>query len=211
MTAWRPPTPTVALVANGSIVDLNVISQKIHAQGTIVAIDGGLLYCEQMKLTPSLILGDFDSASPALLQKYSTVSQWRNEDQNTTDLEKGLDFLAQFPLEKISVYGALGKRIDHTLTNITLLSRFPGKVLFETEKETLFVIDRKVSLTCYKGQTLSLIALNGNVTGITTSGLKWELENATLNKSFIGISNITSQETVHIAYETGDLLVCINY
>jgi thiamine pyrophosphokinase len=200
---------TIALIADGHLS--NKLASAIRSYPLIVAVDNGLNFCDQFDLKPSLIIGDFDSVSKTLLEKYKSTTQIHDPDCNTTDLEKALNFLQKFHPEKLIVYGATGKRLDHTLTNLCLLSRFCGKVVFETEQETLFCIDKKASLTCSKGQTISLIPLNGEVKGITTRGLKWELENAILSKNFVGISNVAMAENVEIQCAAGDLLVCINH
>ena len=69
------------------------------------------------------------------------------------------------------------------------------------------MIDKSVELACMPGQT-SLLPLNGPATGVTTQGLKWELSEATLDKHFMGISNIALQNKVRIQVAHGNLL-CI--
>ncbi len=198
---------SIALVANGEIEDLDLIASMIRKYPRVVAVDGGLSYCDQMEITPELIIGDFDSASEALREKYHRVKQIHTPDPQKTDLEKALELV---PSQKWHVFGALGKRNDHTLTNIYLLARYPGRLFFETENELLFVIDKECSLSCKVGETLSLIPVGGEAKGITTFGLKWELNKATLSKTFVSISNITTHDRVEITCESGDLLLCLN-
>lgn len=205
----NPKERVVAVVAGGE-VDPPSTAAALSSHATIVAVDGGLIVCDALKITPSLITGDFDTTPPELLQKYGTIPQLHNPDQDKPDLEKALEYLFTFPLEKVIVYGALGKRMDHTLTNICLLSRYPGRVIFETAEETLFVIDGTCRLAVHPGQTLSLIPLNGAATGITTTGLRWELKEKRLDKHFVGISNVCLSEEVTIACANGDLLCCVN-
>ncbi len=197
----------IALVANGEIKDLDLIASIIRKYPRMIAVDGGLGYCDLMGITPELIIGDFDSASKALREKYIQVKQIHTPDPQKTDLEKALELV---PSQKWQVFGALGKRTDHTLTNIYLLARYPGRLFFETEHERLFVIDRECSLSCNEGQILSLIPVSGEAKGVTTSGLKWELKNATLSKTFVSISNITTHDRIEITCESGDLLLCLN-
>jgi thiamine pyrophosphokinase len=91
-----------------------------------------------------------------------------------------------------------------------LLSRYQGELVFESESETLFLLPKHVVLSVNVGQTLSLIPLNGPVSGITTSGLKWELKDRILDKYFVGISNVATKNEVVVSHESGDLLICIN-
>lgn len=197
------------LVANGEPPSPSLLT-SLAQTGKLVAVDGGLIVCDQMHLEPILILGDFDSAPPSLLKKYSHVRQVAMDNQNKSDLEKATESLIQNTDEPLIVCGALGKRIDHTLTNICLLSRYPGKIKFESENERCFALPKSSILTCREGQILSLIPISTQVTGITTLGLKWELKNATLDKHHVSLSNVCEQNKIEITFEEGDLLVCIN-
>jgi thiamine pyrophosphokinase len=193
-----------AIVANGQIDHFDLKPFK-----TIIACDGGLLHLDRLGITPSLIIGDFDSVSQELLDKYSHIKQVHLDDQNYTDLEKTLHYLE--PFDSITVIGALGKRTDHTLTNLILLSQYKGRLFYENEREKLYVLNSEEKVKVKPEQTLSLIPLNGAVSGITTVGLKWELKNGALDKNFVGISNIALQDEVTIRHECGDLLLCLNH
>lgn len=58
------------------------------------------------------------------------------------------------------------------------------------------------------GLTISLIPWHGAAGNIETKGLKWNLDGATLDNSFIGISNIALANRVEIKIGKGQLL-CI--
>src|ERR1700761_6483608 len=64
---------SVALVANGVIYDYPLIAQLISKYDRVIAVDGGLFYCQQMRIAPDLLIGDFDSVTPELLEQYATV------------------------------------------------------------------------------------------------------------------------------------------
>ncbi len=199
----------LTLVANGESPSKRLLSSLVRESDGLIAVDGGLQACDHAGMTPDIIFGDFDSASPSLLEKYAHVPQVATPDQEKSDLVKAVEYLFNFPFDLLTVSGALGKRIDHTLANICLLSCFPGRMKFVTDSEICFAIPKAYTLTCYPGQTLSLIPISTLVTGITTEGLKWELKNATLKKDFVGISNICCAEQVSICFGEGDLLVSI--
>jgi thiamine pyrophosphokinase len=198
---------TTAIIANGQIDFPEIIKPLILRHSRVIAVDGGLAHCKRMGITPHLIVGDFDSCPPNLLNEYPKiprVSLPTHKDQ--TDLEVAID---QAKNEKITLYGAWGHRIDHSLTNALLLCRFPGRMHMETEKELVFAINSHTQLDCFAGQTLSLIPLCGPVLGITTRGLKWELGKGKLDQNFIGISNICLEKRVDIRVERGTLLCCM--
>jgi thiamine pyrophosphokinase len=200
----------VAIVCNGTL-DSSKLQSRIASFPMIVAVDGGALHCRRLGLKPHLIIGDFDSCPPEILSLYSDVSCKRFPcDKDETDLELALNELMHPDIEEITLFGALGNRVDHTLGNIILLSRFPGRLFIEDNSERIFIIDKKVFLSCSIGQLISLIPINGPVSDIHTEGLKWKLSGATLDKHFIGISNSAERHEVSISVGQGDLLCCLN-
>lgn len=201
----------VAIICTAPIANLPFVKEKIKDYPILIAVDGGANHCYEMGLQPDLIIGDFDSIAPHVLDAFKDIPQKHYpSDKDKTDLELAIETVYHSQIEKISVFGALGGRTDHTLGNLILLSRYPGKVFFEDENEVLFVIDKEVEFPTRPGQTISLIPLNGPAKGINTEGLKWPLKNDTLDKQFIGISNEATANKVIISVKEGDLLCSVN-
>ena len=202
---------TKALIASGDIGEKEAITSLLHSHKGIIAVDGGLVHCHVLGVTPELIIGDLDSIPQELLKVYSHVPMLSFPvDKDETDLELALKLVFQEDIQRAYVYGALGGRLDHLLGNIVLLTRYPGRVFLETEGELAFVINETVEVGCYIGQKVSLIPFNGEVKGISTVGLKWELNKSSLSKNFLGISNQCISEKFSVTVEQGDLLCCLN-
>ena len=110
-------------------------------------------------------------------------------------------------LREIYLVGCSGGRADHYLANIALLERVAnagGKAaLLDTHNAIYFL--RPGSHTVRRDARfsyLSLLALDESVRGVTLSGLKYPLCNASLSRAVpIGISNewITDKATISIA------------
>ena len=195
-----------ALIANGQVDDLSFVKSQITQYSRIIAVDGGLRYCKTMGIRPTLIVGDFDSAPKELLDEYSVPKIALKTEKDETDLEVAIQHEINLEATSITIFGGWGGRIDHSLTNALLLNRFPGQVQIETEQEIVFAISNPTKIKCKIGQTLSLLPICGPVLGITTQGLKWELQNGTLGPDFIGISNVCLKPEIHIEIEEGILL-----
>lgn len=201
---------TSALIANGAGISKKTFLSQIQQHSRIIAVDGGLAQCYEMGIIPHLLVGDLDSAPTELVKKYSSVPRLllpRDKDQ--TDLEVAIEHERREGSSQIILFGAWGKRIDHSLTNALILGRYPNLMKLETETEVLFAIHDKTHISCKAGQTLSLIPLYGKATGVSTWGLKWELVKGTLDYMFIGISNICLNEQVTISVDHGLLLCCL--
>lgn len=200
---------SVALVANGSINDYEKIAPHIKKHSRVIAVDGGLCHCHAMKIKPDLIVGDCDSIPLELLKEYAGIPVQKHPcDKDATDTELAIQQADSQDTKRITLFGALGNRTDHSLGNLHLLRRYPNKVFIETENEIIFAIEGKVAIECKPGQTIAFLPL-GPVSGITSQGLKWELVNASFNKNFMSISNICLGTQVMLSIEHGDLICCI--
>lgn len=202
---------SVALVANGELFDLVAMERQIRQCDAVIAVDGGLRYCEAMGIWPDFIIGDFDSVDSALFEKYRDIPhQIFPVDKDHTDLELGIHKALSMNAQSVILFAALGKRADHTLYNLHLLAKLPGKLRIETESETLYAITDQVVISCTPGQTLSLLPLNEKAEGVNSEGLKWELQEAVINKDFMSISNVALSSKVKISIRKGILLLCLN-
>ena len=200
----------VAIIASGYIENYDEIRKVIQSYDLFIAVDGGLNHCVYLGITPTWLIGDMDSLDQSLCDKFPMMQKLVfPKDKDYTDTELALNFLIKKAPKSITLFAAFGHRIDHSLGNIFLLSRFPDKVFLETEREILCVIKKSLELNTIPGQIISLIPLNGPVEGIFTEGLKWELSNKRLDKDFLGISNQAIAYKIRITANSGDLLVTI--
>jgi thiamine pyrophosphokinase len=199
----------ILVVANGEPPSRPLLLRLMQEHDQLVAVDGGLHCCLDAGFEPELLIGDFDSISEEERENFSHITQIHTPDQNRSDLEKALNYLFTSDVEGITVCGALGKRLDHTLTNICLLSRYPDKVKFETDTEICFALPKTSVLKCRVGQILSLIPVSTYATEIFTQGLKWELAGESLSKNYVGISNVCLKNEISIRFDSGDLIVCL--
>jgi len=200
---------SIALIVNGAIHDYERIRSLIQPYDAVVAVDGGLIHCHALNLHPQLIIGDLDSINPILLEKYRGVPiQKYPVEKDETDLELAIRTVYHSEVKKIALFGALERRIDHALANLHVMRRFPDCVVIETENETVFALKGSKRISCHPGQTVSLIPLGPSPRGVTTKGLKWELHDATLDKNFFSLSNISLSSEFEITIAEGDL-VCM--
>lgn len=197
----------LAFVANGVIHDYLHLSTLLQHYDRIIAVDGGLKHCHQANIVPDLIVGDMDSAPQDILNLYSKVEKKEYPTaKDETDLEIALKLEYCSHVSKMSVFGAMEGRVDHSIYNLHLLARYPETLFIETEGESLFVITKPTLVSCKKGQTVSLLPIGEPAHNVTTIGLQWELQNATLNSSFMSISNICLDQQFHVSLDSGCLL-----
>lgn len=201
---------TAAIIGNGPITNYSEILPLIQKHSYIIAVDGGLEHCKYLGLTPSLLIGDLDSVSESTLLHYPhLMTKKYPKDKDKTDLELGIDYSFENNIDKAFLFGVLGNRIDHSLMNINLLYKFPGKLYIESEFETIFAIKGNQTIQCEKGQTLSIIPLNEMTENVTTIGLKWNLNNFNFNDRTYSISNECLSSSFNITIGKGSLICCL--
>lgn len=77
---------------------------------------------EEHQITPAAVVGDGDSLSPTLMERYHAI--WHHiSEQEYNDLTKATRFaLENYHPKTVAYVGATGKREDHTLGNISLMA-----------------------------------------------------------------------------------------
>ncbi|VTY14407.1 thiamine diphosphokinase [uncultured Streptococcus sp.] len=93
---------------------------------SFVGVDRGSLWVLGEDLPLALAVGDFDSVTEEerqLIQEHSTDFKQAHPEKDDTDLELALLIVFEKnPQARITIFGALGGRIDHMLANVFLPS-----------------------------------------------------------------------------------------
>lgn len=163
-----------------------------------------------MDQTPDVVIGDLDSYEPVESIDIETIY---NSDQCSNDLEKALKLAKDKKITHAYVLGATGLRLDHTLKNLSVLKQFHNQfhqLVFLDQHVLIQLLPASFVKNIPIGTGVSLFPLSGTVTGITTQGLKYELNNEQLqNGVHDGLSNTIVSTPVKIEHQTGDLLLFI--
>jgi thiamine pyrophosphokinase len=184
----------------------------------LIAADGGARHCLDCGLTPTVIVGDFDSVDPqTLLQLHAAGSEFVRYPtrKDFTDLELALQHAIQRGADEILVLAALGGRWDQTLANLLLpaASSMAGICirLVDGNQEILIVHpDETLTIQGQPGDIVSLIPLAGDAHEIITHGLEYPLQAESLAfGSTRGVSNVLVEETATISLNAGMLMVIL--
>ena len=202
---------------NGTFASTGASTYIPDANDLVIAVDGGIRHPRLLGVTPDILIGDLDSIDPEDLewcQSQQVEIRKYPKEKDETDFELALDHAIVSVAGAVTVFGALGGRIDHALANIGLLSdpRYAGREInIIADRETMFFIHRKAVITGKEGQTLSLIPWGEQVTGVTTTGMQYPLKNETLYPyRSRGISNVVVSGSAIIEFKEGKLLCVIN-
>ncbi len=207
---------TIFIITGGSLADRPTLHKKLRAlpRRQIICCDGGTRHLSRSGIRPDVIIGDMDSLTGSQLERYRTQGVKTIKypaDKDFTDTELALDYAMNLQPDAIFIWGAWGGRVDHTLSNVFLLSKAQerGIKTYLTDKYCdVFLLDGKAVFTNEQGKTVSLLALTPEVTGVTLTGFLYALRDGTLRLSESrGLSNIITAPKATIRKQSGQLLV----
>ena len=191
---------------------------ELDGMDLVVAADGGSRHCQELGITPDVLIGDMDSTNPDLIKEWEALGVeviHFPPDKDQTDLELALMHAQSEGASRIIVFGAVGGRLDMTFGNLMLLThpdlKSVVKLVCGNEEIRVLREGELLTLPGEIGDTVSLIPLNAKGTKITTKGLEYPLEKEVLEMGLTrGISNrlVNKQATIHL--ESGLLAVIHN-
>lgn len=200
----------ILILCNGLAPSKSLFKEAYERADFFIAADGGANTALSMNVKPDVVIGDMDSYTPLPDDAFKVIE---DPDQYSNDLEKALGLAAKKNATSVIVLGATGERVDQTLKNLSVLKQFNNKfkkLLFRDDHGDLKLIKSPFSAELKPNTTVSLFPLSGKVTGITTEGLKYPLQNEALENGVKdGSSNEVVASPVSISFEEGDLILFI--
>jgi thiamine pyrophosphokinase len=130
--------------------------------------------------------------------------------QDNTDLEKALNYLLAMKVKRVSIIGATGNRIDFTLGNFSVIWNYANKMEISLVGDGWRAMPVKSGrkIVAKPGSTISLIPF-GVCSGITLTGLRYPLTNATMRVGEIGVSNVVEKSPFSVTVRRGNMLLFI--
>jgi len=222
-----PPIRHAIVVADGDVPSRAALDAAWPGWDSgvtdVLAADGGFVQARSMGLEPTLLVGDMDSLAPGSLAAAEAegIEVLRAPaDKDESDTELALLEAVRRGATRVTVLGALGgPRVDHALANVWLLAH-PGLAgvdvtLLDARSRVVLVSapgpdDARVRrlLPGPPGAVVSLLPLGGDVSGITTEGLRYPLRDEPLvTGPARGLSNVRVAPDAAVTVRRGRLLV----
>lgn len=202
------------LIANGTIENKIWLAQYLQPKDMIICADGGYNHLAAIGRLPHLIIGDMDSVSAQYCEQCKQLVHPRRKDE--TDAQLALDYLAEQGYREVHFLGALGgNRPEHALANVFMLQYAAERgvrMTIETDASTISLHQGPETAFFHgsEGDYLSLIPLDGDVTGITTDNLEYPLRDGCLKFGVpMGISNVLLKDVCSVKLSKGKLLAVL--
>ena len=183
------PVEREALIAAGGQIDLAQLreeAKRIRLKGgLLIAADRGLEAFCRLQEAPDIAVGDFDSVSPEALTWYTGCEGYRLErhrpEKDQSDTELAFDTAREAGVKRLTLMGATGTRLDHTLSNIHLLKTARDRGL------SCVLLDKNNRIRLVSGRTvfgregerypyLSFLPLSEEVFPVTLTGFRYPLK-----------------------------------
>jgi thiamine pyrophosphokinase len=207
------------IFANGDLNDGTMVRRALESRhdALLVAADGGARMAVSLGLRPHVVIGDMDSLTADELAELkhsgSEIHQYPAE-KNETDLELALMLVAERGATWIRIIGAVGDRLDQTISNVYLLT-LPQLTNCDARmvagKQQIWLMPAgEHTLNGEAGDTISLLPISGDVHGVSTDGLYYPLRGETLVFGPArGVSNVMNGQHATVRVESGTLL-CVH-
>ena len=167
----------VVVLANGEFPINQIPLSLLQRPIPVVCCDGAIEALDKIGKTPLALIGDGDSVSEELKNKY--LDRWHFiADQETNDLTKAMNYCIEKGFKEVAILGATGKREDHTLANISLLIEYSKQVNVRmfTDYGVFVPISQTTTLSSFAKQQVSIFSLDAN-NPLTSKKLRYPIEN----------------------------------
>ena len=194
--------------ANGEPPSPSLAKELVVGADIVVAADGGAEKALACGIHPDSVVGDLDSVTPRVRAALPATAFHKLADPDRSDMEKVIDYCLELGADAIDIVGAGGGRADHALANLSVLTRYRGqaRIRLVDEQFSISVVDGEETIEALPGTVISLVAL-GECRGVTTRGLRWELDDMPLSFGTQGVHNEISTSPATISVRQGELLL----
>lgn len=175
----------------------------------VVCVDGGYNLALDLGVKPLFVIGDLDSLSGKRIEEGVETIRYP-EEKDFSDFELTLRRVEKIEPEKVYVYGALGGRKDHEITNILLMAYTTLSMVFVEEDIEVYNISKTLLLEGKRGLVCSLLALGGPCRIEKMEGFKYVLKDEVLYPSSRGLSNIITSDRAVVEMAEGRLIFFLN-
>jgi thiamine pyrophosphokinase len=194
------------IICDGQRPSLPLLQREVALANLVIATDGAATWLREVGVNPQVVVGDFDSLTTTE-GDWEVVHAGAHDQQENSDAEKALLLALARGATAVTMVGATGQRLDHTLANLWLLATYHehADVLLADDYGTCRVVSGYCTLAAEPGDVISLLALTPQAV-VRSKGLKWPLDGP-LAPGSRGLSNVA--ETPEVTVEVTSGLVAV--
>lgn len=178
----------------------------------IIAADAGLINARRLGLSPTVVVGDYDSLGHAPDVDANVEVITVPTEKDVTDTQLAVELAITRGATEVHIVGGLGGRLDHTLSNLANLEDLADRkiraVIEDGQNRVRLLRNDSTILPRSDYTYVSLLALDPLCKGVEIEGVKYPLKNAKLERKFqYAVSNEITGNCCFISVRKGAILV----
>lgn len=186
------------------------VELELKENDYVIAADGGLDHLKSINVEPNMLLGDFDSVKTKITGYKNVIKHPAEKDY--TDLMLAVVEGFNLGYKTFVIYGAMGGRLDHTLSNIQTLayiSTHGGRgYLVGQGKVITSITNGKIEFDDKKRGYISVFSNTESSKGVTEKNLKYLLNDYELKSNLArAVSNEFIGKPSEISVKDGTLII----
>ena len=213
----------VVIICDGDFPKKEYPQYLVRSADFIICCDGALAkFLRNSKKIfgserlPDLVIGDMDTLSTAMQEKYSDIIL-RETEQEHNDQTKAVRWaLGNIDnIGSIHILGATGGRADHTIGNLSLLMEYTRMfdlqdINIETVSDdcTAFPITDTIEIDCGEGRQMSIFSPDSTLR-IKSEGLMYSTDDVVFDNWWKATLNKTSQDRVRLEFNHPSMALII--
>lgn len=205
------PAHIACICCNGELRGSARAKKIASGADILIAANGGANHIAEMGLKPHVIIGDMDSLADDLWPADRDIRRITfQKDKDRSDTELAIEWAFNEGATHLLLISAWGGRIDHTLANSALLLRYPGRITLWDNGYTAVALSdgQRVELNAHPQAITSIIPFTEG-SRITTRGLKFTLNDQTLDYATHGLSNVVVDKASSVYVNAGLIILCV--
>lgn len=199
------------ILANGSFPVHEIPVAYLKNAERVICCDGSSVNYIKTGRIPDAIVGDLDTLPEDIASEYNDRI-YQNKEQESNDLSKAVKWCTERGYRDIVILGATGKREDHTIGNISLLTEYAkeANVIMVTDTGIFLPYMKSCTISSFPGQQVSVFSIDPD-TEITSQRLKYELRNLKLHNWWRATLNEAMDDTFELTFDGGPIIVYLKF
>lgn len=202
------------LIANGEPPSARLLRALLPRADRVIALDGGVNTLHRLRVKPSHVVGDLDSAQDSALAwaRRQGASIIPRPAADEPDIAKGLAYCRRRGWTQVIVAGAAGDRVDHLLAAVSCA--------FQAARMQAHFITNEMAILPLRGRASGTLPVPpGHIiswTGFpeagpcTLTGVRWPFTRRLLKlNGFRSLSNLPESPLVGYRQERGQSLLMV--
>ncbi len=185
----------------------------------IIAVDKGMEYAKEAGIMPDILIGDFDSVDPLVLEEAGNSLSVKTiilpEHKNDSDLQSAVKHALEQGFKELVICCVMGGRLDHMIANLQVASYAVHRGAtchLIGENDEAFVFSNKIMFFPRReGFSFSVFALSDRCEGVDISGARYTVSGFSLTNNLSrGLSNEWASDQITISVKKGVLAVILS-